>query len=108
VLIVVISEYIFQLNTYVNTQKSYDYSLDLMNKLTPVTDDYALYDFIRSYHTSNTDFLILEITHTEEGTVKKYVFDDYNDYRSQEYVIIEDGNFEVYILLRDELKAEAY
>jgi class 3 adenylate cyclase len=79
-----------------------------MNKLTPVTDDYALYDFIRSYHTSNTDFLILEITHTEEGTVKKYVFDDYNDYRSQEYVIIEDGNFEVYILLRDELKAEAY
>ncbi|CAI2366775.1 unnamed protein product [Moneuplotes crassus] len=60
VLLVVMSEYIFQLNTYVSSVKSYEYALDAISKVGAYTSTTFMIEEVQKYHEESTPYRILE------------------------------------------------
>ena len=108
VLIVVMSEFVFQTNTYVNTLKSYSFALDALNSLEMISNLDSVYGFIKKYHQDDTDYRILEIARKVNGNYQTMVYEDPDNYREQEYEVISSGDFKMTILMRKELRFEAY
>lgn len=63
-------EYIFQLSTYVEARKSYEYAVDVMNDLVAKGDMDTLYSFIKTYHKDETQYRILQIDYFKNGEQK--------------------------------------
>ena len=108
VLIVVMSEYIFQLTTYVQSMNSYTYATDMIYDLQSLYDVELLANFIKEYHKDSTPYRILEIAYTVGGEKQNITFDSYSNYREQEYEVASGNGVDVYVLIRNDLVFEAY
>jgi hypothetical protein len=65
-------------------------------------------EFVKEYHKDDTPYRILEISYTINGTKQNITFDNYNNYREQEYEISSGHGVDVYVLIRNDLIFEAY
>ena len=61
VLLVVMSEYIFQLSTYISNQKSYEYALEGIYNLRNEVKLIDILDFVKDYHQTSTPYRILKL-----------------------------------------------
>ena len=123
------SEYIFQLTTYITAQKSYELALDEINNLKTYSSVAYLANFVEEYHDDKTQYKILELkyydtrmlasiyndelsnTNRQLATDREQqiiMFDNPSNYREQEYEIIEDHDMELYVLIKNDLQFEAY
>ncbi|CAI2386125.1 unnamed protein product [Moneuplotes crassus] len=135
VLVVVMSEYIFQSTTYINDQKSYSYALDVIFDFSYSND---VIDFIEDYHKKSTHYEILELKYNtrrllatenlglrnstrdefleqrgsyrvlDSDNEQRIIFDSPSNYRDQELEIVSGNGMEMYILIKDDLQFEAY
>jgi hypothetical protein len=88
-------EYIFQLSTYVEPRKSYDYAVEVMNDFVIKGNIDQLNNFIKSYHKDETQYRILQIDYFTNGGQNSTVYDNIEDYRDQEYEVVENENFKM-------------
>jgi class 3 adenylate cyclase len=88
--------------------KSYEFALTCLKELSPVYDDTLLNNFIRDYHNEYTDYRVIEIVDSSGTSQVNTIYDDLDNYREQEYEMYDDGDFEIYVLVRNVLRGEAY
>jgi len=93
VLIVVMSEYIFQIDTYVDNQTSYQYSMELLYNFRNNSNLMSLMDFVSAYHSDETNYKIIDISYMLNGTSYVRTNDDISNYRDQDIDVVSYGDF---------------
>ena len=109
VLLVVMAEFVFLTNTYVDPLTSYSYAIDALSSLGNETNLNSTFDFIANYHSDDTDYRILRISYKmPNGESSEVEFDNPRKYREQEIEKVSSGDFTMHVILRPELRFEAY